>query len=370
MDIQCISANSLVNQLIHIILDIFLSNLPWLFFTKSQELLKALAVSKSSPMAKSPPKCFSFEQIDYIHYHLKEYSLNKPYLLKPRNFATKSENDSQMTTKNAVMNTKKQQYHNPKKPNFKVFRIERVICNITQSPIERHLNLKQLKQNMDNKSYFLNQLNKLIEEYNSLKSTAKQDDFSDKKEEFSILIAKAKATVQRIIGDKSEYYKEIIRVLESKEYDGEKLKPIMGTIIALKEDLENDFLKNLGEIIHSEIFTDFIEMAEHLLSEGYKDASAVISGSTLESHLKKLSLKNSINLDYTNQAGKILPKKADTLNAELYKNTIYNSGIQKQITAWLDIRNNAAHGNYSEYTDKEVDLMIKGIINFIASNPA
>jgi len=38
--------------------------------------------------------------------------------------------------------------------------------------------------------------------------------------------------------------------------------------------------------------------------------------------------------------------------------------------AWLDIRNNAAHGKYSEYSDEDVDLMIKGILNFIASNPA
>jgi len=98
---------------------------------------------------------------------------------------------------------------------------------------------------------------------------------------------KTKATVQRIVGDKSEYYKEIIRILERRNYDGEKLKPLMGTLSALKDDLENDFLKNLGEIIHSEIFTDFIEMAEYLLSKGYKDASAVIAGITLESHLKK-----------------------------------------------------------------------------------
>ena len=41
-----------------------------------------------------------------------------------------------------------------------------VMCNITQAPIEINLNLKQLPSNMDNKTYFLNQLNKIIGEYN------------------------------------------------------------------------------------------------------------------------------------------------------------------------------------------------------------
>ncbi len=41
-----------------------------------------------------------------------------------------------------------------------------------------------------------------------------------------------------------------------------------------------------------------------------------------------------------------------------------------QITAWLDIRNNAAHGKYSEYNNQQVDLMINGMRVFISNNPA
>jgi len=36
----------------------------------------------------------------------------------------------------------------------------------------------------------------------------------------------------------------------------------------------------------------------------------------------------------------------------------------------VDIRNNAAHGKYSEYTEDEVNLMIKGIKNFLATYSA
>ena len=42
-----------------------------------------------------------------------------------------------------------------------------------------------------------------------------------------------------------------------------------------------------------------------------------------------------------------------------------NELIQKQITAWLDLRNNAAHGKYSEYTQEQVSLLLQGVMDFI-----
>lgn len=223
---------------------------------------------------------------------------------------------------------------------------------------------------MDRKNFFLKQLNTIIKEYDVLKSHGKQNNFLDKKEDLSTLITKAKASIQRIVGDGSEYYKELNRILETKEYDGIKLKPVIGIVTALRDDLKNGYLKNLGEIIHSEVFTDFVEMAEYLLSEEYKDAAAVIVGSTFESHLKKLCLKNSIDIKFTDKKGKVVLKKTSVLNSELYKIKIYNSTMQKQIITWLGLRNNAAHGQYSEYNKDDIDLMIKGIINFIALYPA
>jgi hypothetical protein len=106
-------------------------------------------------------------------------------------------------------------------------------------------------------------------------------------------------------------------------------------------------------------------MAEHLLSEGYKDATAVMIGSVLEEHLRQLCKKNSIDVEITKSA-KLVPKKADTLNNELGSAGIYNMLDQKTITSWLDLRNKAAHGKYTEYTKEQVDLMYQGVNNFIS----
>jgi len=223
---------------------------------------------------------------------------------------------------------------------------------------------------VENKEYFLSQLNKVIEEYASLQTKSRHDDFSDCEEDIHSLITKTKATVQRIAGNNSEYYKELERILDKSGYEGEKLRYLIGTIFALKDDLESDFLKNIGEIIHSEIFTDFMDMAEYLLSEGYKDAAAVIAGTVLETHLRKLCTKNEISTKIQTTNDKVVPKKADTMNSELAAGSLYNTGVQKQVTAWLDIRNNAAHGNYSEYNESDVDLMIKGINHMVVVLPA
>jgi hypothetical protein len=48
-----------------------------------------------------------------------------------------------------------------------------------------------------------------------------------------------------------------------------------------------EFLAPLDEAL----FSDFLELASYLNSEGYKDAAAVICGGVLEGHLRKLSEK-------------------------------------------------------------------------------
>jgi hypothetical protein len=58
--------------------------------------------------------------------------------------------------------------------------------------------------------------------------------------------------------------------------------------------------------------------------------------------------------------------KLDKMNADLCKAGIYNMGWQKQITAWAERRNKAAHGDWSAYNADDVEDMIKGVNRFIA----
>jgi hypothetical protein len=132
------------------------------------------------------------------------------------------------------------------------------------------------------------------------------------------------------------------------------------------EDIKTGWLTTVEELLHADTFADFLAMARELNSKGYKDAAAVIAGTVLESHLRLLCDKNGIPTKLP--TGK--PKTADSMNSELAKGGAYNQLQQKQVTAWLGIRNAAAHGNYGEYAGTEVVNLISGVEQFIVSNPA
>jgi hypothetical protein len=94
-----------------------------------------------------------------------------------------------------------------------------------------------------------------------------------------------------------------------------------------------------------------------------------IAGSTLENHIKELCTKNNIPLNITTQKG-IHNKKNDQINSDLAAANIYSKLDQKNVTAWLDLRNKAAHGKYLEYSKEQVELLISSIRDFITRNPA
>lgn len=221
-----------------------------------------------------------------------------------------------------------------------------------------------------NRDFFIKQLDEIIQDFNDIKLKAKNSDLSGNTstEEIVTVLTKSKAAVARIAGLNSEYYKEIEAILlRNTIWVGVKLKHVIGSVIALKGDLENDYLKTFESIIKSEIFSDYLEMAEHLLEKEFQDPATVLIGSTLETYLRELCVKNNIDIETRNTKGNLIPKKADLMNSDLAKKNVYSSAYQKQITAWLSLRNSAAHGKYEEYSKEEINLMMHGVRHFILS---
>lgn len=138
----------------------------------------------------------------------------------------------------------------------------------------------------------------------------------------------------------------------------------IGILSAIKDEIENGWLNTTRGLISADIFGDFIEMAEHLLEENYKDPAAVLAGSALEQHLKNLAISNSVETTYEYK-GKQAPKKADVLNADLVKAGVYSKIDQKSITSWLGIRNDAAHGKFDEYNKEQVEFMLVAVSEFM-----
>jgi len=141
----------------------------------------------------------------------------------------------------------------------------------------------------------------------------------------------------------------------------------LAIIRSIKSEFDNGWLYTLRELLSAEIFSNFLEMSKYLLDEGYKDAAAVMIGSTLEEHLRLLCANHGVDVTIT-KGDDIVNKKAEILNADLKKSEVYGLLEQKQVTAWLGIRNSAAHGKYAEYNIEQVKLMYMGVMNFISTS--
>jgi hypothetical protein len=136
-------------------------------------------------------------------------------------------------------------------------------------------------------------------------------------------------------------------------------------LLSIKYEIENGWLTSFRQIISAEVFSDFLEMSKHLLDEKYKDPSAVMIGSIVEEHLRQLC--NTYAVDTFYQRGNdMVPKKAEVMNADLVKAGVYGVLEQKNVTAWLDLRNRAAHGKYGEYVIQQVEMMYQGVLDFVS----
>jgi hypothetical protein len=170
------------------------------------------------------------------------------------------------------------------------------------------------------------------------------------------------SAIERFAPPASAFVTNVRDVLKRYGPDNSVVIPLAAGIVeSLRSAYQRGALESVSQLVRADLFGDFLEMSDHLLNEGYKDAAAVMVGGVLEEHLRKLCDACSIS---TEKGGKA--KKADTLNAELAAAGAYNKLDQKNATAWLDLRNKAAHGHYGEYTADQVKNMLAGVRTFLA----
>lgn len=174
---------------------------------------------------------------------------------------------------------------------------------------------------------------------------------------YAELKTSSKSLILKLYGSDHPYYLDLTASL--KNFSGANITK--GILNAVKREIEDGFIISIHDLVSSEIFTDFIEMAEYLIKENYKDPAAVIIGSVLENRLRSLASSNDLEINNDNGAH----KKANLLNNELYKSDVYGKLDQKSIVAWLDLRNQAAHGHYDEYNKNQVELMLNYVRDFI-----
>jgi hypothetical protein len=208
----------------------------------------------------------------------------------------------------------------------------------------------------------------LLTHADAVLATKKVDGYANQwvdTEAFAQLRASGLSFLRNAFGTEHPYFQEFTDRV--KQADPSDTRTAKGILEAARSEVAGGWALTTTGIVSAGIFADFLEMAAHLLENGYKDAAAVMAGSVLEEHVRQLSRKHGIAIEQLS-SGKMVPRKADSLNADLAKLPAYNLLEQKSVIAWLDLRNKAAHGDYNQYNKDQVALMHQGVSDFIARN--
>jgi hypothetical protein len=156
----------------------------------------------------------------------------------------------------------------------------------------------------------------------------------------------------RVFGQASEHYKNFTAQVG----DHLSFSPTyraQGILKAAEDDHDKGQLFEIRRLVEAELLDDFLEQAEHLLGSGYYQPAAVVAGCVLEDRLRKLCGQHGIALP---------PKpKLDAMNAELAKAGVYSKLVHKRVTTLADLRNKAAHGQWSEFSQDDVKEMIQAV---------
>lgn len=226
------------------------------------------------------------------------------------------------------------------------------------------------------------QIDKVLALWNSIQSSAIRGEPSQDSKYYQIDLVQSQeiltlliTTIERLAPTASRYLLELeLAINHSTDRNNvftvcSFLDRLAGILKALRSDYAIGYLQTVQELIHADLFSDFLEMADYFLKQGFKGPAAVMAGSILEEHLRKLCHKNNLPIEDTTSNG-VQPKRADKLNSDLAGRDIYPALDQKNVTAWLALRNKAAHGKYGDYQIEQVRLMVQGIRDFLARLPA
>lgn len=179
------------------------------------------------------------------------------------------------------------------------------------------------------------------------------------------------ATLLALVVPKGHVHRPAVEDITQLQGSYERLQEAVSLLRGIKDDLERGFLDGIAAAIEAEIAANYMGQAEQLLAEGQRGKydhvpAAVLAGAVLEKALRALCEQQEppISLKGSNGGFKTLGPMVD----ELKKVGVFNEAKAKQLRAWADIRNLAAHGEFTQFKRTDVEAMIAGINTFLADH--
>jgi hypothetical protein len=206
---------------------------------------------------------------------------------------------------------------------------------------------------------YLNWLDELIADGTNLPVTRSDDGYDLDFPAYNAWRTRAEHFLLQLLDSDHVYYTRFhsaVEVLYGK-YASARTSAIQ-ILTAVKNDLAEGRLTSFRAFVTAEVFSDFLDMAEHLVEHGYQHPAASLIGAVLERGLRDIATKHDITVrsrdDLTSLANRLAEKG------------VYNRLTQKNLNVWIAIRNHADHGEFDEYTPEQVRSMHAGVSTFLS----
>lgn len=152
------------------------------------------------------------------------------------------------------------------------------------------------------------------------------------------------------------------RIPESPYEDGpppsQSMEQGLGVLRAVLGEIEFGPLPHIEGLISSEVFDDFLEMADHLLEKNYVAVVPSLVGAVLEDALRRIAKAHNVPVKLDNDS-------IASLNQRLADAGVYLNSVRKKIEFWNAVRNNADHGKFDLNSEQDVRAMLEGVREFV-----
>lgn len=218
------------------------------------------------------------------------------------------------------------------------------------------------------KAEVLAELESLIAEGHRLEGTFNLDGYGywskEPEASFHSLNAKARASIARITGTESEFYRALPKQLPAqvtvKNAGGSFVAQITGALEALRHSVDHGLLVTLESRLRANVYDDFLVQAQDVLAAGYHVAAMALVGGVLEDHLMKLCRNGSLTW---------LGHGSISKYNDLLKDKVYPQTVWRRIQGIGDVRNDADHGNGASVKKDDVEDALKYVQRFLADYP-
>ncbi|MCE2503117.1 MAG: DUF4145 domain-containing protein [Chlorobi bacterium] len=199
----------------------------------------------------------------------------------------------------------------------------------------------------------------------SFKTGAHRYESSQPEARLRAFVTSALATIVRIAGEDSQYYKNIPqKPLSSRAglcCEDVFIETVTGALMALHNAVDQGLLQSLESRLRANIHDDFLVQASELLDAGYHVAALVLTGGVLEDHLQKMIHARELTLPNKGSISKY---------NDLLRDNAYDQPKWRRIQSISDLRNDAAHGEGSEITPEDAKDAHTFVQRFITDYPA